>query len=115
MKKPKLSKRGAAFYKATIDQFSLSESELQLLAEACRLMDEIEILTSLLEADGLTFVSSTGVVRSNPALGEARSHRIALARILAQLSLPDESGDVLATARQVRSSQASAKRWAKAV
>lgn len=114
-KKLVFGKRGAAFYELARDTFELSETELELLAEAARLLDELEILNHRLEEDGLILTTPSGLVKSHPALSEARSHRIALARVLAQLNLPSESGDVLATGLQARSAMANKTRWAKAV
>jgi hypothetical protein len=115
MNKPALKSRGTAFYDRTLEAFELTDSERELLSEAARLMDELETLKAQLDADGLTLVTPSGILKPHPCLAEVRSHRIALARLLAQLALPDETGEALATATQVRGRQNAAKRWTKAV
>src|SRR4051812_17599608 len=92
-----LSARGRAFWRATVAAFELSDVELQLLTECCRLLDECEQLRRTVESDGTTVEGSAGQTRVHPALGELRQHRLALGRLFAQLSLPDEEGESLPT------------------
>jgi hypothetical protein len=94
-----------------VNAFELSDVELQLLIECCRLLDECEGLIRVLERDGETIQGSTGQTRMHPALGELRQHRLALGRLLAQLSLPDEDGEMLPTPVQARARRAAASRW----
>jgi len=107
--------RGQAFYDRTMESFELTDAELELLNECARLLDELETLKKQLDKDGVTLTMPSGIVKAHPFLAEVRSHRITLSRILAQLNLPDESGEVLATATQIRGRQNAAKRWSKAV
>src|SRR3954467_9035371 len=106
-----LSARGRGFWRATIAAYELSDVETQLLTECCRLLDECETLRSAVEADGATVEGSAGQTRVHPALGELRQHRLALGRLLAQLSLPDEEGESLPTPVQARARRAAASRW----
>ncbi len=48
----------------------------------------------------------------HPARGELRQHRLALGKLLAQLSLPDEDDESLPSPLQARGRNAAAKRWA---
>ena len=113
MTKRAVKSRGQAFYARTVKTFNLADSELELLSECARLLDELEILNTQLETDGMTVMMPSGILKSHPCVAEVRSHRIALARILAQLALPDETGEALATATQIRGRQSANKRWAK--
>lgn len=72
--------------------FELDARELELLARAGRLADEIELLEQAVDRDGATVAGSRGQVRVHPAVAEARAHRLALARLLGQLRLepPEE-------------------------
>ncbi len=104
--------RGEAFRKASLDGFELTGPELELLAEICNLLNEIDDLQSAVEHDGVTVAGSTGQLRVHPALGELRQHRLALGRLLAQLGLPDPAGDSLPSGVQVRGRTSAKKRWA---
>src|SRR4051812_20483854 len=90
-----LASRGRAFWRKTLATYELSDVESQLLTECCRLLDECEELRVSVEAEGTTVKGSTGQPRVHPALAELRQHRLALGRLLAQLSLPDFDGQTL--------------------
>lgn len=104
--------RGEAFKRAATAGYELSDSELQLLAEVGALMDEIDGLAAAVAADGITVSGSTGQPRVHPAVGELRQHRLALGRMLAQLSLPDEQGDAMPSLVTARAKAAAQARWA---
>ncbi len=106
-----LSVRGRAFWRSTLGAFQLSEVELELLKECCRLLDECESLREAVTKDGTTVAGSTGQPRVHPALAELRQHRLALGRLLSQLALPDVDGGVLATPRTAAARTASQARW----
>ena len=103
--------RGQAFYEAAVAGFELTGSELELLAEVCRLLDEIDLLQSAVGRDGVTAVGSTGQPRVHPGLGEVRQHRLALGRLLSQLALPDVEGEVLPSQVSARARKAAQQRW----
>jgi hypothetical protein len=92
--------------------FELSDVELELLKECARLLDECESLRVSIDVEGTTVLGSTGQVRVHPALGELRQHRLALGKLLAQLSLPDAAGEALASPLQARAKRAADTRWA---
>ncbi len=113
MKAPSgLAARGRAFWSQAVDTYELTESELSLLIEVCRLMDECEALCEAIAADGTTVAGSNGQPRVHPAIGELRQHRLALGRLLSQLALPDEDDTALPTPLQARGRAAARKRWA---
>ena len=103
--------RGQAFHDKITAAFVLSEAESQLFAEVCRVLDEIDGLNAAVKRDGITVGGSTGQIRVHPALGEVRQHRLALGRLLAQLSLPDEDGSILSSAVTARARKAAQSRW----
>jgi hypothetical protein len=49
-----LATRGRAFWKATVAAFTLNESELRLLHECCRILDELDDLRAAVVAEGVT-------------------------------------------------------------
>ena len=71
-----LGERGAAFWQSAVTAFELSDTELELLVECCRLLDEVESLRDALTRDGVTVLGSTKQPRVHPALAQ-RSSRIA--------------------------------------
>ena len=106
-----LGARGLGFWRRTVASFDLSDAEIELLIECCRILDEIEELRGAIATAGITVPGSNGQPRPHPALGEARQHRLALGRLLSQLQLPDEDGDTLATPLQARGRNANRARW----
>jgi len=109
---PEPVSRGAAFRSAALEAFDLSATESQLLDEVAATLDEIDALAAAVAVEGVTVAGSTGQTRTHPAVGELRQHRLALSRLLAQLSLPDVEGEALPSLVQVRGRRAAAQRWA---
>ncbi len=113
MKPPSgLGARGRAFWDQAVGAYELSESELVILAECCRLLDECESLRQAAAHGGTMVVGSNGQPRVHPAIGELRQHRLALGRLLSQLALPDEDDTALLTPLGARGRAAARKRWA---
>ncbi|SFV21303.1 P27 family phage terminase small subunit [Micrococcus terreus] len=118
-KRPKmpggLGERGAGFWRRTVRDYELTDSEVQLLAEACRTLDQLDALALAVETDGATVRGSMGQTVVHPALGEARGQRQVLHKLLAALALPDltdEKAETLPTPRQVSARKAAEARWA---
>jgi hypothetical protein len=107
---PKAS-RGEHFYNTTKETFDLSETELELLETCSRFLDEIDLLQEAIDRDGLTVQGAAGQTRIHPAVSELRQHRLALGRLLAQLQLPNEDGEKLASPAQAKSRKANQVRW----
>ncbi len=108
-----LKRRGAAFWRTVVGGFELTESETQLLHEACRTLDEIDALRDVIAAEGSTVKGSTGQPRAHPAYNELRSHRAMLSRLLVQLALPDDAGGVMPTPASSRAAKAAHARWSR--
>jgi hypothetical protein len=68
--------------------WTLEVHEMALLLEAVRTVDQLDKLHAITEAEGLVVASKSGQ-RAHPAQVESRQLRIALARLLAALRLPD--------------------------
>lgn len=65
-----------------------------LLDQAARLADRMVALRGLVERDGERSVSDSGIVRLHPAIPEHRQHAVALAKVLAAVRIPDDTGEV---------------------
>ena len=85
-------------------QYEFDERELALLALAERQAADLDKLEAAIEANG---VQEPGAWRVNGAVAEARQARVALARILGQLDLPQ-----VGTARSEHARRAARARWA---
>jgi hypothetical protein len=107
-----LAVRGRRFWRETTEKYEVSASELQLLREVCRTMDNLDDLAAAIAADGATVLGSKGQQVVNPALTEARGQRLALHRLIAALALPDEVGEAVPSVARLRASKAAAARWA---
>lgn len=96
-----LGLRGLALWTAVADGFELAEHEAAQLEEACRVRDTIGDLRRVVEADGTMIPSSQGS-RLHPAIAEIRQQQLALARLLATLSVPGLEEDSLPSSPGVR-------------
>jgi hypothetical protein len=107
-----LGVRGRSFWRSTVDTFDLERDEVELLAEVCRCLDEIDLMRDVLAQQGATVTGSRGQVRPHPLLAEIRSTRLLVARLLGQIGLPDEAGKPsVATPKSARARHAAASRW----
>jgi hypothetical protein len=70
-----LSKRGRRFWSTVVGSYSLRADEVELLAELCRALDELEAMRVAVAEAGVTVVGSRGQVRPNPLLSELRGTR----------------------------------------
>lgn len=87
------------------------QHDVEMVLEACRIVDVIDGLAAAVAAEGSTIAGSRGQTVVHPAVPEIRQQQLAFARILGQLNLDaDELGKVL-TPRQASSQRAAQKRW----
>lgn len=108
--------RGRRFWRAVTADFEVSGADLELLGEACRVLDELESLREVLARDGPTSMGSKGQVVTHPALGALNQSRAELRRLIDQLGIPEapdagEDGE-LATLTSRKASKAARTRWA---
>lgn len=97
-----LGVRGKKLWSAVVDEWVLDEWELVLLTDACRTADHVADLDKVVRKEGAVVEGRFGD-RAHPALVESRQQKIALARILAALRLPDgEEGQESQNRRQRR-------------
>lgn len=106
-----LGARGRKFWRSTLADFELSGAEQEILAEACRTLDDLDRLAGLVAEHGSMVIGSQGQPVLNPALTEARGQRLALHRLVAALQLPDADDEPIPTAVQMRGKKAAQTRW----
>jgi phage terminase small subunit len=111
-----LGKAGRALWNRVADPtaYELRPDELLLLEQCCRSADLIARMEAEAAAAGLTTAGSTGQVVINPVVAELRLQKVALARLLFQLGLPDDAdgGVSLEHARSTLARKAALARWA---
>lgn len=90
-----LGKRGKAYYAQILKDYELEESDLQILLEAARTLDEVEALKESVSTFGVMTKGSTGQAVVNPALAEMRQARAMFARLVHQLDLPEMEDEEL--------------------
>jgi phage terminase small subunit len=88
-----LSSAAVALWFSVLEDYELEEHERALLAEACRTLTTCDQLAALVDVEGLTTKGSQGQTVTHPAVAEARQQRLALARLIAQLRLPEGEED----------------------
>lgn len=102
---------GRAFWRKTLTEFELEEMELTLLREACRTLDEIDLLRKSLDSDKVITKGSTGQPAVNKIFDELRKHRESLVRILAVLPIAEEEERPASSDASRRASHAANARW----
>lgn len=95
MKAPSgLKPAGRAVWRQIVDDlpegWELDGRERRLLTLACRQADDLAALERSIAKHGAMTVGASGQAKLNPAVTEARQARLAVARVLGQIGLPDE-------------------------
>lgn len=103
---------GKKLWRDTLDVFDLTAPELRLLLEACRTVDELEILRTAILGGDLITRGSTGQPVVSRVYDEVRKHRDSLAKTINALGLPDEDDGKPLTVAQIRAQKANNSRWA---
>lgn len=106
-----LQARGHRFWRTVHETWLVDAGETELLVEVCRQLDVCEALAAVVAREGVLSVGSTGAVRAHPAVAELRAARLALARLVAQLDLPDVTGSTMPSAASTRARKAARARW----
>lgn len=112
-----LKARGRAYWRSVVADFDLSGSELELLAEICRVLDRLDELAAVLAEEGSVCAGSRGQRVVHPALSEARQQQLVLAQLTKALNVPvdddEPKKDRAAQARSDRARKAAQRRWGK--
>jgi hypothetical protein len=95
-----------------VEDYDLNVGELELLAELCRTLDELERLRAAVARDGEILIRANGQPRTHPALAELRGARLMLSRLVDQLQLPDPLGQPTLSIRSQRAKRGAEVRWA---
>jgi hypothetical protein len=96
------------FTDALADGEEYDERETALLDLARRQADDIDALEAQLKLEGASVAGSMGQSRLNPIFAELRQQRLALAKILHDVKLPDEG---LGASKNSQQQRAARSRW----
>jgi phage terminase small subunit len=95
-----LTPEAAAWWSAIVAEWRLTPGETATLTAAAETLDRISEARQAIAEDGAYLADRFGQKRAHPALSVERLQRLALARLLKTLKLPDEP--VLPAKRQRR-------------
>lgn len=105
-----LQKPARGLWRSVLKAYNLRPDELVLLESACWTLDFVARLDAELVDAPLTVRGSMGQERENPLLSERRQQSAHLARLMAQLKLPDLD----APAKRNQQRDAGLSRWSSA-
>ena len=107
---PVFGEAGTALWEALTGAYDFGAGERPVLAAACRQADDVALLEAAIATDGATVEGSAGQPRLNAALTEVRQGRLALAKLLGALAVPEDDDRPL-TAAGRRAQTAANARW----
>lgn len=90
-----------------------NEAERAILDAACRQAGDIRRLEQVLDTQGAVVVGAAGQERLSPVFSELRQARVALAKLLDHLAVPDMDGATGSTPSARRAKRAADARWAR--
>lgn len=113
---PGLGARGLQLWADVAEHYDLRPDELAVLEQACRTLETIARLDEAMVDQPLVVSGSMGQAREAPLVSEARQQRATLARLLAQLKLPDQAviADARGATRSAAARHAAQTRWGNA-
>ena len=88
-----------------------NEAERAILDAACRQAGDIARLEAVLDEQGSTVLGASGQERLSPVFSELRQARVALAKLLDHLAVPDMDGATGVTPSARRAKRAANARW----
>ncbi len=112
--------RGRRLWRELLRTYDFAPRELVLVHELGRSLDRIDEVRAIVDVDGPSVAGSRGQTVAHPLLAEERAHRVIVARIAAQLDLPDvdtalpgDGTDRITSLASVRARAAARARWAR--
>lgn len=112
-----LGTAGKRCWKALLEDmpegWELTAREMEMLRNACRQADLVADLEAALKSDGLVVAGAAGQLRLNAVATELRQSRIAVARLLGEIEIPNAAGEEPVNAASQRGTRAARARWAR--
>lgn len=85
-----LRKRSKTLWRSVIETCEPNPTELAILHELCFVLDEIDVLRTVLARSEPVVTGSTGQPRANPLYAELRRHRELADRLARTLAFPSD-------------------------
>lgn len=82
-----LKTAGKRLWRRVLDDFELDEHEESVLLQACRIVDLLDRLQSVIDAEPVIVTSPQGA-KTHPAVVEFRQQAVTLAKCMASLRIP---------------------------
>lgn len=105
-----LAATGKALWRKLVGAYTFQPAELALLEAAARQADTVAALEAAIAEDGMMVTGSAGQPRLNAAVAEARQGRLAFAKLIDALAIPDDENRP-ATERSRNATHAANARW----
>ena len=102
-----------SIFKALPEGWEYDPRERAAIESACRQADTNSDLEVALAVDGVVTTGSKGQPVTNPIVGELRQGRLAVARLLGDIGIPDPEAEKAETVASKRGRHAAEARWAK--
>ncbi len=108
-----LGARGRRFWATVTATYEFRPDEVELLAEACKVLDRLDALTAALADAPTLSVGSKGQAVSHPLRAEVRAERLLLTKLVAMLELPGDGAGAVwdGLSASQRASRAARARW----
>jgi hypothetical protein len=106
-----LRTKGKTLWRATLAAYDMRADELLVLESACRMTDELSAMQAALRGQPVMIEGSQGQMRPHPLFAEVRNHRLALAKLLGQLSISDADAEQTGKAKSHAGRQMARLRW----
>ena len=106
-----LGQAGKALWHSVVDRWQLDPDEAELVAQACAVADEVLRMRIELARAKLVTTGSTGQPAAHPLVGEIRSSREQMRRLLSVLRRPALQDEVSGSTISDAARNAAAARW----
>lgn len=82
-----LKSSGRRLWNQVMEEFELGQHEAAVLLQACRIVDVLDRLQAVIDAEEVVVTSPQGT-KTNPAVVEFRQQAVTLAKCMASLRIP---------------------------
>lgn len=86
-----LSRRAKAFWRSVVREYELELAHVEVLRRLCEAMDRADQAVELLTKEGLTVIDRYDQVKPHPAAAIEIQNRTAVARLIRELGIAEES------------------------
>lgn len=106
-----LGPAGRRLWRQVVAEFELNPVEVELLRQACPLVDQLERLNAQVVTEELVTTGSTGQPAANPLLDAIRKHTDTLNRLMVAMRIPSADQAEGRAAASLLGQRAAQARW----